>query len=141
MEVFAYNPDAKNEALDAFNQRVAEFCDANPVVNIDVSTLGRALLLSLTLAEDADLPSDTAIIPSVITLDGQQQLTLEKTVGDAIAQLRALDSDDSPSVPFKVTLHQAADAAYAVILINGGVIEMEEPAPEPEPVPAPRGRR
>jgi hypothetical protein len=144
MEVFAWNPLAANEDLPDFNDRVAAFCVDNPVLDISVSTLGPAILLSLTLAEDAEVEASTAIVPRVMLITEPQLKTLEKTVGDELAEIAAQDSDDSPSLPFKVTLHEAVSARYAVILINAGEIDFgedgaEEEAPAPAPAPAPRG--
>jgi hypothetical protein len=143
MEVFAWNPKAQNEGIDDFNGRLAAFCVDNPVIDITVSTLGPAICLSLTLAEDADIDSAMAIVPKVMVIGDAQMLALEKTVGDELAAITATDSDDAPALPFKVTLHDCMGVSsmhYAVILINAGEIEVDgEDAPEPEP--APRGHR
>lgn len=125
MEVFAWNPDTKAEPLDDFNGRLAAFCVENPVVDIAVSTLGPAICLSLTLAEDIELDSAIAIVPKVMMLNADQLKTLEKTLGDEIAAITATDSDDAPALPMKVTLHDASGARYAVILINAGEIDFD----------------
>jgi hypothetical protein len=133
MEVFSYNPDAKNESLEDFNGRLGEFCADNPVVDIQISTMGRGIFFGLTLAEDAEIQSLVAIIPNVVILDAKQQLVPEKAVGEIIAAIAATDSDDNPAIPFKATLHQAQDVGYAVILVNGGEIDLaEEPGAEGE---------
>jgi hypothetical protein len=125
MEVFAWNPAAANEVIDDFNGRLAAFCTENPVIDITVSTLGPAICLSLTLAEDAEVDSAMAIVPKVMLVSDAQMKTLEKTVGDEIAAIAALDRDDAPSLPFKVTLHDAGAVHYAVILINAGEIDFD----------------
>lgn len=125
MEVFAYNPAAKNESVADFNERMAAFCLENPVVDITVSTAGPAICLSLTLAEDAEIDSAVAIVPTVTVLEQPQLLQLERSLGDAVAAVAATDSDDAPAQPFKVTLHEAGAVVYAVILTNAGEIELD----------------
>lgn len=132
MEVFAWNPKAGNETLDAFNDRLHAYCVENPVIAVDVSTFAEAIVVSLTMAEDAGLEVAAALIPHVILLAPTHRLQLEQVLGNRIQWLAEQDSDDNPCVPFKVTTH-ATDAAgngYAVILINGGEIELDSGAPE-----------
>lgn len=131
MEVFAWNPKAGNETLEAFNERLLAFSTENPVVAVDVSTFTDSILLSLTLAEDAGFDTVAAIIPHVMLLAPTHRLQLEQVVGKRVQWLTEQDSEDSPCLPFKVSLH-ATDIVgngYAVILINGGEIELGEDAP------------
>lgn len=125
MEIFAWNPVARSETLEGFNQRLEDFCLANPVLDITPSVLGRVIVLSLTEAADAELATAACLIPRVLWVPAEHLITAETYLGQQLQVLKDRDTDDAPYIPFKLTLHPAgADGAYAVVLVGGGELEI-----------------
>src|SRR5574343_837227 len=125
MEIFAWNPDAGAETLDAFNQRLEDFCIANPVLQIVPSIIGGSIALSLTEAADADVNTLNCLVPVVIFVPEAQMLALEAHLGQCLQALKARDSEDEPFTPFQVTLHPATGGAYAVVLVSAGELDLD----------------
>ena len=58
MEVFAFNADVGNETIDAFNTRLYSYCTSEdqPIGSINASSVGAALVLSVTSPDDVAIP-------------------------------------------------------------------------------------
>lgn len=127
MEIFAWSPDARSESLDAFNQRLEDFCLANPVLDITPSVVGSMIALSLTEAADAELESAACLIPRVLWVPPESMLAAEAYLGAQLQALKERDREDAPYIPFKMTLHPCGPGAYAVVLVGGGELALEGP--------------
>lgn len=127
MEVFTYNPKNQREPLEAFNERVANYCEEYPVVAIDVSMVGPTLLLSLTLADDVD-QSGWALTAVTMEIDGNDK-TVEDTLTSRLDSLSKRNKEDHMFQPVKAVAVSRSDLpsqGFVVFLIANGTCD-EEP--------------
>lgn len=129
MEIFCFNAAKPREELSSFNHRLRVFCQENLVVGCLPSALGPSLVLSLTLAEDVDLPASNSISLQV-TLCGGLDDRLEENLGNTVLALGSESTESDPFVPFQVQAIPRADLpteGFCVIsVINGGIEEEED---------------
>jgi hypothetical protein len=129
MEVFAYNAAKPREQLDSFNHRVSVFCKENMVVQLHASMVGPTLLLSLTLADDIDLPMANTITAHIEEVDGLAD-DLEDQLTQALESIASADTEDSPSIAFTMDTVFRTDLpvrGFAVFsIINGTVVADDE---------------
>lgn len=130
MEVFSWSPRSA-ETVEAFNQRMQNFCDANPVVNVVTSVAHDVVMLSLTEAIDADIESAACFTPRLYAFNEAEMPQLEALMSAEIAALRELDSDETTCIPIQANIYPKSSGAYAVVLISGDefVADGGDPAP------------
>lgn len=126
MEIFCFNAAKPREELDSFNHRLRVFCQDNLVVGCVPSALGPSLILSLTMAEDVDLPASNSIAVQVLKANGLDD-RLEEHLGNEALALGADSTDSAPFVPFQAQAIPRADLpteGFCVVsVINGGIEE------------------
>jgi hypothetical protein len=129
MEVFAFNPAAGNEPISDFNGRLKAYSLENSILDVQVTTVDQAIVVSLTTADDDGSVSPILLVPVVVPLTTSDFLALETKLSQVRDDLLAQDSDDNPFVPFQVKVYPAAGVAYAVFLVAAGFIEEDPDAP------------
>ncbi len=123
MEIFAWNPAAGAESIDAFNARVTEVCrsEDTAVVDAEPSLAGDTLVLSLTEAGDLPVQLPLAILPIVRVLTPKQQLEMEKTLLEMREQIEA-NLDQQESI-VKMSVRAGPTTAYAVFIVGLAVLQ------------------
>lgn len=131
-EVFCFTIGGA-ETIEAFNNRLASYCNENPIVGVVPSVLGGTLMLSLTELEDIPFPLPMAVQPLVLILHPQMLQNLEQVVTDTHKHIRdsyatanKLDKDDAELSIVQTTLHPCSNVehpslkhtGFAVIVIN-----------------------
>jgi hypothetical protein len=126
MEVFCWNPAKPAEPLDAFNQRLEDYCVANPVLDIAPSVALGIITISLTDAADAEVASAACLIPRLIAVPADQIANAERFLGAEITTLKERDTEEDPYIPFRVSTHDVGGHLLALVLIGGGELEIDE---------------
>ena len=123
MEIFAWNPAAGAESIDAFNARVAEVCrsEDTAVVDTEPSLAGDTLVLSLTEAGDLPVQLPLAILPIVRVLTPKQQLEMEKTLLEMREQIDAKLGEQESIV--KMSVRAGPTTAYAIFIVGLAVLQ------------------
>lgn len=129
MEIFAWNPAAGAETIDAFNDRVAEVCrsDDGAVVDVEPSLAGSSLVLSLTEADDLPVAMPLAVLPVVKLLTAKSMLPLEKTLLDLREEVELKLSNDEQIVKVKVLSDRDNMPAYAIFVVGLALIQPAAP--------------
>lgn len=129
MKVFHFSPsNARHETIQAFNQRLADFCSENDTVVVQSSAAHDGLLLSLTTPEDLPMVPPVVLQPMVIPVQGADFNNIEQVANNFCAQVAASSTDENPRLPAQVQVVMRTDtpgAGYLVILVNIGVLESE----------------
>lgn len=142
MEVFTHTLGGL-EKLEDFNGRLHTFCMSAPVHDVTPSVAGNTLMLSLTEPEDLGSDNPVCILPQVAYIAKENIGDLERIVSKIIEHLRELDSEDTPSTPFRAFMHGTADGGvFVVIVVFCGMVDdsleelpLHEAVPDPEPGP------
>lgn len=129
MEVFCYNMSKPRETLDSFNHRLQSFCMDNMVVASALSMMGPTAIVSLTLADDVDMPSANTLTVFTALTEGLND-NLEEDITSIIGDLVAVNSEESPCIPYSFDTAVRTDLPIAGIAmiscINGMVVDEEE---------------
>jgi ATP-dependent protease Clp ATPase subunit len=135
MEVFAYNAAKPREELASFNHRVAVFCKENMVVQAKASMVGPTLLLSLTLADDIEVPVANTITTHIEEVDGLAD-DLEDQLTRALEAISEADTESDPSIAFAMETVYRTDLpvrGFAVFqIINGAVVADDDAGEDAE---------
>src|SRR4051812_11082247 len=101
MDIFAFTPGGA-ETLDAFNARLAAYAASNDVAGVRASTLGKTLILSMTLIED--IPAMLLLRPFVAAIPASGVAALETSLTSVLDAIKAEDqpSGEVMSVPVEV---------------------------------------
>lgn len=132
MEVFAFNPAAGNEPIADFNGRLKAYSLENAILDVQVSTVEQAIVVSLTTADDDGSVSPILLVPVIVPLTASDLLALEDKLSQVRGDLLAQDREDNPFVPFQAKVYPAAGVAYAVFLVAAGILEEDANAPADE---------
>lgn len=127
MKVFHFSPsNARRETIQAFNQRVADFCAENDVVIVQSSAAHDGVALSLTTPDDLPMVPPVVLQPMVIPVQGADLANLEQIANSFIGQVAAASTDEDPRLPAQVQLVMRTDqpaAGYLVVLVNIGLLD------------------
>ena len=137
MQPLVYNPKTKRESLQDFNARLQEFCAEVPVVSVNASTIGSALILSLLTADDAGHPGQATVTVVVRKVDSEA-VDLEEHLIAMIEHAEELGTEEAPNEPVGLITVERKDKpgeGWAVLLcVNGevGPPDGEELTPDDE---------
>ncbi len=125
-EMFCFHPEGA-ETIGAFNERLAQFCQANVVADIAISVgPGLAISLSLMEPEDLPIPAAAAILPVLALIEPTVVRNLEAHLTQLCDELEAAAPQDEDFVIAQTRIHPMAsdpNRGYAVIIVNLGPIE------------------
>lgn len=119
MEIFAWNPEAGAETIEAFNARVSEVClpDGCAVVDCEPHLVGQALVLSLTEASDLPVQMPLAILPVATVVPPAQLVNLEQTLLDLRSAVEAKLPEDAEIVRVRVVQSADGKITYAIFVV------------------------
>ena len=127
MKVFHYSPsNARKETIQAFNQRLADFCAENDAVVIQATAAHDGIALSMTTPDDLPMVPPVVLQPMVIPVQGADFANLEQIANNFVAQVAATSTDEEPRLPAQVQVVMRTDqpaAGYLVVLVNIGLLE------------------
>lgn len=134
MEIFVFNSDLGNEAIDAFNQRLYSYCTSEdqPIGSINASSVGAALVLSVTSPDDVAIPQmmPLALMPLVRPILYGEIQALEDTLTKFCAYIRTLTAPNGAKLdPVEMRIVPVTSptiAAYAVAVICLWAIDYED---------------
>jgi hypothetical protein len=126
MEIFAWNPAAGAESIDAFNARVAEVCrdEEAAVVDVEPSMAGEALVLSLTESSDLPVAMPLAILPVVALIPANRRLELEKALIEAREAIERRLSDEEQVIKVRILSDSDPQSVcFAVFIVGLAVLQ------------------
>mgnify|MGYP006295112173 CR=1 FL=1 len=129
MEIFCYNPRKPRESIDQFNDRIQSFCLDHAVIGMNPQILGGQLVVSITLADDADMADANTLMPLIMEVESTDE-SLEDFLTEAKVNIEQAHRDSDPRLPIDVRLLPREDSpssGYAVFyIVNGSVDAAEE---------------
>jgi hypothetical protein len=126
MEIFAWNPAAGAESIDAFNARVAEVCrdEEAAVVDVEPSMAGEALVLSLTESSDLPVAMPLAILPVVVLIPANRRLEMEKALIEAKEAIEQRLSEEEQVIKVRILSDSDPQSAcFAVFIVGLAVLQ------------------
>lgn len=124
--VFHFHPD--NEKLDDFNARLADYCQDNDVVNLQVSCTGSGLMLSTTEPEDTGMTPPLVLLPVVYAYAPAEAKRLEQMMNAYMDEIRAQHTEENPSIPLQAQAVPRTDGqgGYILLLVCIGELDPED---------------
>lgn len=128
MEIFAYNPRKPRETLAQFNDRLQGFCLDHAVIGLNPQILGGQLLVSVTLADDANTADANTLMAMVMEIDSADE-KLEEYLSEAKESIEQAHRDEDPRLPIDVRILPREDnpsGGYAIFFIVNGTVDAGE---------------
>lgn len=129
MEAFVYNAAKPRESLESFNDRIKAYCLDNPVVGIEATCMGPTMMVSLTHADDVEVPVGNTVLAHFHYANGLDD-QLEEHIGEVVDTLVEEDTPDDARVPWQAQLITRRDLPnegwLMVLCVTGSVDEASD---------------
>jgi hypothetical protein len=130
MQVFVFNPRSKEEQLQAFNERVGDFCEETPCVAVTSQVVGDQLLLTLLEVDDLPIASGPlpVVVPTIRTLSTE---ALEDRANMMVSQLIGKDDNPDAPIPMDFQVRERPDkpgTGWVVLVACMGITDADDDA-------------